>query len=90
MPGNGGGLHVSGTGDTTIVGGLVADNFAAREGGGLWNDIGTLTVDGTTITRNIARGPAADDGGGGIFQQRRHPDRLKCIADVQRGGWTER
>ncbi|WP_146461858.1 beta strand repeat-containing protein [Rubripirellula tenax] len=53
-PGNGGALHVTG-------------NLAAREGGGLWNDKGTLTVDGTTITGNIARGPAADDGGGGVF-----------------------
>lgn len=66
-PGNGGGLHVTGLGNTTIVGGTVRGNTAAREGGGLWNDKGTLTVDGTTITRNIARGPAADDGGGGVF-----------------------
>ncbi len=67
MPGNGGGLHVTGNGNTTFLGGVVSGNIAAREGGGLWNDKGTLTVDGTTITRNIARGPAADDGGGGVF-----------------------
>ncbi|TWU46647.1 choice-of-anchor Q domain-containing protein [Rubripirellula reticaptiva] len=66
-PGNGGGLHVTGTGDTTVVGGVVSGNVAAREGGGLWNDKGTLTVDGSTITGNIASGPAADDGGGGVF-----------------------
>ncbi|WP_186774934.1 choice-of-anchor Q domain-containing protein [Allorhodopirellula solitaria] len=66
-PGNGGGLHVTGLGNTTIVGGSVRGNIAAREGGGLWNDKGTLTVEGTPITRNVARGPAADDGGGGVF-----------------------
>ncbi len=66
-PGNGGGLHVSGIGNTSIVGGLIVGNFAAREGGGLWNDTGTLTIDGATIRGNIARGVAADDGGGGVF-----------------------
>ncbi|EMI28449.1 choice-of-anchor Q domain-containing protein [Rhodopirellula europaea] len=66
-PGNGGGIHVTGTGDTTITGGSVLDNSAAREGGGLWNDQGTMTVVGTLISENVASGGAADDGGGGIF-----------------------
>ncbi len=66
-PGNGGALHVSGAGDVSISGGSVINNVAAREGGGLWNSIGTMTIDGTLIDGNTASGVAADDGGGGIF-----------------------
>ena len=67
-PGNGGGLHVSGTARTIMTGGWVAGNFAASEGGGLWNQAGSrLVVRGTTIERNEAAGDAADNGGGGIF-----------------------
>ena len=71
MPGNGGGLHVSGDGNITITGGSVTDNLTAREGGGLWNGSGTMIIDGGTgevlISGNVASGDAADDGGGGIF-----------------------
>ena len=67
-PGNGGAIHVA-SGDTTITGGLVEGNTAAREGGGFWNQGGTMTVDGTTFTNNAANGPAADDGGGALFNQ---------------------
>ena len=66
-PGNGGGLHITGAGDATIVGGEVDGNVAASEGGGLWNGTGTLVVDGTLIVGNTASGAAADEGGGGIF-----------------------
>ncbi|QDT11229.1 beta strand repeat-containing protein [Stieleria marina] len=66
-PGNGGGLHITGAGDATIVGGTVSGNFAAAEGGGLWNGTGTMTIDGTTIQDNSAAGNASDQGGGGIF-----------------------
>ncbi|MGB7327793.1 MAG: choice-of-anchor Q domain-containing protein, partial [Rubripirellula sp.] len=66
-PGNGGGLHITGDGDATISGGTVNGNLAAREGGGLWNGSGTMTISGTTISGNTASGDAADDGGGGIF-----------------------
>src|SRR5690606_7543752 len=66
-PGNGGGLHISGAGDSNITGGNVSGNTASREGGGLWNGAGIMTVDGTTIDANIATGPMADDGGAGIF-----------------------
>ena len=68
-PGNGGALHISGAAEISISGGLVANNVAAREGGGLWNQKGstmTLTA-GTFINANVASGDAADDGGGGIF-----------------------
>ena len=71
MPGNGGGLHISGNGNITITGGSVTDNLAAREGGGLWNGSGTMVINGGSgevlISGNVASGAAADDGGGGIF-----------------------
>lgn len=66
-PGNGGAVHITGPGDMTITGGSVNGNTAAREGGGLWNGSGTMTVDGVMIDGNVASGPAADDGGGGLF-----------------------
>ncbi|MFK8114092.1 MAG: choice-of-anchor Q domain-containing protein [Rubripirellula sp.] len=64
---NGGGFHVSGTGTSTVTGGIFQNNSAGREGGGLWNNAGTMTINGTTISGNTASGAAADDGGGGIF-----------------------
>lgn len=67
-PGNGGGLHVTSDGNVTIFGGTVNNNFAASEGGGLWNGTGTMNVTGTTIDGNTADGDAADNGGGGLFQ----------------------
>ncbi|MES2748275.1 MAG: choice-of-anchor Q domain-containing protein [Bacteroidota bacterium] len=66
-PGNGGGFHMTGNGTVMITGGLVNNNIAAAEGGGLWNGTGTMTVDGTTIDGNTASGVAADNGGGGIY-----------------------
>jgi len=66
-PGNGGGLHITGTGNVTITGGTINGNTAALEGGGLWNGAGIMTVSNTEITSNDAGGNAADDGGGGIF-----------------------
>ena len=67
-PGNGGGLHVTGAGTVNVTGGLVRGNKAAAEGGGLWNNTGTMTVDSTVIKNNTASGPASDNGGGGIYQ----------------------
>ncbi len=68
-PGNGGGLHVTGSAIVELDNAAVFENFAAREGGGLWNSGGgTMTVrNGTALTDNGAFGDAADDGGGGIF-----------------------
>ncbi|AZQ44283.1 beta strand repeat-containing protein [Nonlabens ponticola] len=79
-PGNGGGLHVSGAAPVTINGGTVNNNIAAKEGGGLWNNQGVMTINGTTISSNDARGdlvPADATagtsvqivGGGGIFAE---------------------
>ncbi len=64
---NGGGLHVTGGGTTDINGGGVRNNVAGQEGGGLWNGTGTMTIDGTTISENIASGNGSDQGGGGVF-----------------------
>ncbi|MDP0491922.1 MAG: choice-of-anchor Q domain-containing protein [Verrucomicrobiota bacterium JB023] len=66
-PGNGGALHITGPGDATFTGGMVSNNIAALEGGGLWNGSGTLTVNGTTISNNEAQGDELHDGGGGLF-----------------------
>ncbi len=66
-PGNGGGLHITGNGDATIVGGTFSGNVAAREGGALWNGSGSMSVTDATIQDNSANGVEADDGGGGIF-----------------------
>ncbi|MBC6994142.1 choice-of-anchor Q domain-containing protein [Neolewinella lacunae] len=66
-PGNGGGLHVGGNGSVTIRGGQVNENRAGQEGGGLWNNVGTMRVIGVEVDGNIALGVKADDGGGGLF-----------------------
>jgi len=66
-PGNGGGLHITGMGNTNIIGGLVSNNSAAAEGGGLWNGAGTMVITGTVISENTASGAGADQGGGGIY-----------------------
>jgi hypothetical protein len=68
-PGNGGGLHVTGSAVITIRGGTIKDNMAAAEGGGLWNSAtGVMAVlQGAAVNGNIAKGALADDGGGGLF-----------------------
>ncbi len=66
-PGNGGGLHITGDGRIEVLDSVVRNNQAAREGGGLWNAGGTMTVTNTTVAGNTAAGDADDDGGGGLF-----------------------
>ena len=66
-PGNGGGLHITGSGSATITGGMVSNNYAGLQGGGLWNGSGTMTITDVTIQNNEAAGGAATDGGGGVF-----------------------
>jgi hypothetical protein len=68
VPGNGGGLHLTGVADIHVVGGEVSGNTAASEGGGLWNSAGgTMFVRNTTLDGNTASGAAADNGGGALF-----------------------
>ncbi len=66
-PGNGGGLHITGDGNANILNATVTGNTAGSEGGGLWNSLGTMTVDNTLVDNNIATGADADNGGGGLF-----------------------
>ncbi|WP_179271220.1 choice-of-anchor Q domain-containing protein [Rubricoccus marinus] len=66
-PGNGGAFHISATGSATITGGVVNNNVATREGGGFWNNTGTMTITGTRFVGNVASGAAGDDGGGALF-----------------------
>ncbi|MFN3241225.1 MAG: hypothetical protein ACE37K_06890 [Planctomycetota bacterium] len=68
MPGNGGGLHLTGAGSVLVGWCGFHGNSAAREGGALWNSAtGTMHVEGCYIGDNAATGSAADDGGGGLF-----------------------
>lgn len=66
-PGNGGGIHITGPGDSSIKGGRLEGNYAAREGGGLWNGSGHMEVHSVTLVNNRGAGAAAHDGGGAIF-----------------------
>lgn len=69
-PGNGGALHVTGNNSRSFIQATtISNNSAASEGGGLWNQEGSfLRVDrNSLIVNNVALGDAADNGGGGIF-----------------------
>lgn len=66
-PGNGGALHVTGASDSRISQSNITNNFAAKEGGGLWNGSGRMDIDGTSIMNNTAAGATATDGGGGVY-----------------------
>ncbi|QWC84197.1 hypothetical protein KLP28_11410 [Nocardioidaceae bacterium] len=66
-PGNGGGVHLGGDAEATVVGSRVLGNTAGAEGGGLWNNTGTMTVESTVLRGNSAGGDAADNGGGGLY-----------------------
>ena len=65
-PGNGGVLHVTGTGDIAVNGGTF-DSNSATEGGALWNNQGTTRVVNATFSNNQTDGAAADNGGGAIY-----------------------
>jgi CSLREA domain-containing protein len=68
-PGNGGALHLSGSGTASIEGGTVSRNSAV-EGGGFWNSSAEMMVEGTTFTDNVASGAGTADriqGGGALF-----------------------
>ncbi|MDT0630243.1 choice-of-anchor Q domain-containing protein [Rubrivirga sp. S365] len=65
-PGNGGGLH-SGGGDVVVSSSVVTGN-AAVEGGGLWTS-GTLSLSETRVAGNTGYGDAADNGGGGVYNE---------------------
>ena len=67
-PGNGGAIHITGAGSVTLTTSTVSGNTAFSEGGGLWNSAtGTMTINDVDFTNNVARGAAADNGGGALF-----------------------
>ncbi|WP_051907745.1 choice-of-anchor Q domain-containing protein [Flavimarina sp. Hel_I_48] len=71
-PGNGAGVHITGSTGVNFEGGNVWGNIATNEGGGLWNGSGTMTINGTEFYDNIAQGSTVADpleikGGGAIF-----------------------
>ena len=65
-PGNGGGLHVSGTARVTVDGGTVRNNRAAGQGGGLWNQRNSQMIvrNQAFVSDNAALGE-----GGGIYNR---------------------
>ena len=67
MPGNGGGVHISGAGSLSVSGGTYDNNVAANEGGALWNGNGTMAIDGAEFNDNVANGDSAFEGGGALF-----------------------
>ncbi|SHG48452.1 right-handed parallel beta-helix repeat-containing protein [Geodermatophilus nigrescens] len=70
MPGNGGGLHLTGAGTVEVDRSTVTGNTAANEGGGLWNsEPGVMTVTRSTVSGNSAPvGPDVfQDGAGDGF-----------------------
>lgn len=68
MPGNGGGLHLTGAGVVTVTSSRVLGNRASAEGGGLWNSAdGEMRVTDTLLRGNVGRGAEATNGGGALF-----------------------
>lgn len=67
-PGNGGAFHLTGPGIVDFKGSRFEGNVAASEGGGLWNSAaGLMRVEQCQVLNNTANGMAADNGGGGLF-----------------------
>ena len=68
--GCGGALYNDADAVVTISGGVIFGNFAALEGGGIWNsDSGDVRLDGLTVAQNDAAGDDADQGGGGFYNE---------------------
>lgn len=68
-PGNGGGLHISGLASTIVTGGIISDNRAQNQGGGIWNQSGTnmFLRNGATIRDNATA--STNSRGGGIYNR---------------------
>jgi len=61
-PGHGGGIFCSEGGDLTINGGIISDNFANQQGGGI-----AVRDNPTTITRLVISGNRVNHDGGGAY-----------------------
>ena len=68
-PGDGGGLHASGTATVTISGGEFIDNQAAQNGGGLWigSEASLFLRAAALVEGNEATGAIEGNGGGGVY-----------------------
>ena len=69
-PGNGGGLHITGSASVVFEGGTVRNNSATADGGGLWNAATSQMVlrSDVQVTDNTSLGSADGAvGGGGLY-----------------------
>lgn len=66
-PGNGGAIHITGSGNISLTDCSILSNSAESEGGGLWNGSGEMYLNNTLVNGNTANGDASDQGGGGIY-----------------------
>ncbi|MDE0778357.1 MAG: hypothetical protein OSB43_18920, partial [Nocardioides sp.] len=67
-PGNGGAIHLTGDGTVSVNKSEANLNIASAEGGAFWNSLeGIFAVTGTTFEANEAKGAAADEGGGALY-----------------------
>ncbi|MEL7500496.1 MAG: hypothetical protein AAFN77_23085 [Planctomycetota bacterium] len=64
-PGNGGGLHVTGTANSVFDNTLVAGNVAANQGGAIWNQVGSNVFlrNNTRVNLNTANETTTSIGG---------------------------
>ena len=68
-PGNGGAFHVTGMdAEVYFTGGTVSGNSAANQGGGIWNQSGTvMVITAVSILDNMVTGNGMGVGGGGVY-----------------------
>ena len=68
--GCGGAIYNDADALVSVTGGAIVLNFAALEGGGVWNsDTGEVRLSDLSLTRNRAAGDDADQGGGGVYNE---------------------
>ncbi len=66
-PGSGGAVHVTGGASVLVDQSTITNNRALKQGGGLWNGTGVMTISSTTFSDNEARGNQSTDGGGAVY-----------------------
>jgi hypothetical protein len=63
----GGGIWNGADATLTLTNSTVSGNETNGNGGGIYNDGGDVTLTGSEVIENVARGDGVGDGGGGIF-----------------------
>ena len=76
-PGNGGAYHVSNAAEARFLGATVTDNFAANEGGGLWNQAGSLLL----VRDGLLSGNRTAGDGGGLYNNGGETDVFGSIVE---------